>query len=289
MTDERAQGAERGSASSTDVAETAPSPVVEIEDLAFGYGEDQVALDGLTLSIEQGEFACILGPSGCGKSTLLGILSGLYTPQRGRVTVDGTLLYQDGERVAKKTSPMGYVFQDPRLLPWRRVRQNIELPLRAAKVPQHKWEQRVRDYLDMCGIGRFAEAWPEHLSGGQRQRVAIARALAIEPALVIMDEPFSTLDEVTGRMLRRELLEVWQRTERTIIFVTHSIREAIFLADNVYVMSAGPGRLLERWPIPIPRPRAYEDPSLTEIEGQMVTRVLEEWGFYDDPERESAR
>ncbi|HUG88026.1 MAG TPA: ABC transporter ATP-binding protein [Actinomycetota bacterium] len=271
----------------TEVGVPASSRVVEIEDLAFGYGEaKQPALDGLTLSIERGEFACVLGPSGCGKSTLLGILSGLYAPQRGRVAVDGTLVYEGGRRMAREAPPMGYVFQDPRLLPWRRVRQNVELALRAAGVPQAEWERRVSTYLDMCGIGPFAESWPGNLSGGQRQRVAIARALAIEPTLVLMDEPFSTLDEVTARFLRRELLDVWERTGQTIIFVTHSIREAVFLADHVYVMTAGPGKLLERRTIEIPRPRVYEDPHLTEIEAGMVEWVLRHWGFYENAERE---
>ena len=271
----------------TGMAAPASTRVVEIEDLAFGYAEsEQPALDGLTLSIERGEFACILGPSGCGKSTLLGILSGLFTPQRGRVAVDGVLLYEDGRRVAREPPVMGYVFQDPRLLPWRRVGQNVDLALRAAKVPQAERDERVRAYLDMCGIGRFAGSWPGNLSGGQRQRVAIARALAIEPTLVLMDEPFSTLDEVTARFLRRELLDVWERTGQTIIFVTHSIREAVYLGDNVYVMTAGPGRLLERRPIDIPRPRAHEDPRLTEIEAGMVDWVLRQWGFYEDADPE---
>lgn len=271
----------------TEVGVPTSSRVVEIEDLAFGYGEaKQPALDGLTLSIERGEFACVLGPSGCGKSTLLGILSGLYTPQRGRVAVDGSLVYEGGRRMVRESPAMGYVFQDPRLLPWRRVRQNVELALRAAGVPQAEWERRVSTYLDMCGIGPFAESWPGNLSGGQRQRVAIARALAIEPTLVLMDEPFSTLDEVTARFLRRELLDVWERTGQTIIFVTHSIREAVFLADHVYVMTAGPGKLLERRTIEIPRPRVYEDPHLTEIEAGMVEWVLRHWGFYENAERE---
>ena len=263
--------------------------VVEIDGLTFGYAEtEQPALDGFTLSIERGEFACILGPSGCGKSTLLGILSGLFTPQRGRVTVDGTLLYEEGRRVTREAPAMGYVFQDPRLLPWRKVRQNVELALRAARVPQSEWDERVQRYLDMCGIGRLAGSWPGNLSGGQRQRVAITRALAIEPTLVLMDEPFSTLDEVTARFLRRELLEVWERTGQTIVFVTHSIREAVYLGDNVYVMTAGPGKVLERRPIGVPRPRAYEDPHLTEIEADMVDWVLRQWGFYEDPGRKGS-
>jgi NitT/TauT family transport system ATP-binding protein len=164
-------------------------------------------------------------------------------------------------------------------LPWRTVHQNIQLALQSAGKPQSTWKDSVSKYLGMCGILDYADAWPGNLSGGQRQRVAIARALAIEPASVLMDEPFSTLDEVTARFLRSELLEVWQRTGQTIVFVTHSIREAVFLADNIYVMTSGPGRVLEKIRIDVPRPRAYEDPHLTEIEGSIVGSVLKHWGY----------
>ena len=255
---------------------------VDIENLGFAYpGNDRPALADATLTIAKGEFACILGPSGCGKSTLLSILSGLARPSKGRVEIDGQLIYENGRMVVDEPPPLGYVFQDARLLPWRTVRQNIDLALKAAGKPQTTWDDTVQKYLGMCGIAEYADVWPGNLSGGQRQRVAIARALSIEPASVLMDEPFSTLDEVTARFLRSELLELWQRTGQTVVFVTHSIREAVFLADNIYVMTSGPGRVLERIPIEVPRPRRYEDPHLTEIEGSIVGSVLKHWGYAD--------
>lgn len=258
---------------------------VDIHSLGFSYpGRDTPALDDATLSIAKGEFACILGPSGCGKSTLLSILSGLVNPSKGRVVIDGEVIYEDGKIVAEEPPPLGYVFQDARLLPWRTVRQNVNLALKAAGKPESEWDGTVMKYLGMCGIDQYADNWPGNLSGGQRQRAAIARALAIEPASVLMDEPFSTLDEVTARFLRGELLELWQRTGQTIVFVTHSIREAVFLADNIYVMTSAPGSVLDRIPIDVPRPRDYEDPHLTEIEGSIVGSVLKHWG-YADPNR----
>lgn len=263
--------------------QTTAQHFVQVENVEFSYGEDgPVALDNVSLSIDKGSFACLLGPSGCGKSTLLTILSGLATPSKGRVTIDGKLLYEDGRMVADSVPRLGYMFQDSRLLPWRTARQNIELALRAADIPKSNWRDIVDNYLEMCGIADYADAWPGNLSGGQRQRVAIARALAINPSSILMDEPFSTLDEVTARFLRRELLELWQRTGQTIVFVTHSIREAVFLAENIFIMTKGPGRILEERRIEVPRPRGYEDPALTKIEGDIVGSVLRHWGYYDD-------
>jgi NitT/TauT family transport system ATP-binding protein len=257
---------------------------VSIESVGFTYpGAARPALTDASLGIAKGEFACILGPSGCGKSTLLSILSGLAVPNVGRVSIDDQVLYDQGRTVTEHPPPLGYVFQDPRLLPWRTVRQNINLALKGAQVDRAHWDGLVDTYLGMCGLREYAEVWPGKLSGGQRQRVAIARALAIEPPSVLMDEPFSTLDEVTARFMRQELLDLWEPIGQTIVFVTHSIREAVFLADNVYVMSSGPGRVLERRPIDIPRPRTYEDPHLAEIEGELVDWVLEQWGYHDGP------
>lgn len=262
---------------------------VSIESVGFSYPEaSQPALLDTTLRIAKGEFACILGPSGCGKSTLLSILSGLAVPDSGRVSIDGEVLYDGGRVVTDKLPSLGYVFQDARLLPWRTVRQNIQLALKGAGIEQGRWDELVDVYLAMCGLRDYSEAWPGKLSGGQRQRVAIARALAIDPPSVLMDEPFSTLDEVTARYMRQELLRLWEPTAQTVVFVTHSIREAVFLGDNVYVMSAGPGRVLERHPIDIPRPRSYEDPHITEIEGELVSWVLDQWGHPDDREPQGA-
>ncbi|MDY6994994.1 MAG: ABC transporter ATP-binding protein [Actinomycetota bacterium] len=254
-----------------------------ISDLYYAYPASTVdALSDVSLRVAEGEFACVVGPSGCGKSTLLNILSGLSTPTAGSVTIGGTPMVIDGVAQSATRPRLGYLFQDPRLLPWRTVRKNIELALKGAGVPRAQWRERTDRYLAMCEMERFAESWPGSLSGGQRQRVAIARALAIEPACVLMDEPFSALDEVTGRSLRGKLLELWAQTGQTFIFITHSIREAVFLADHVYVMAPGPGRILERITIDIPRPRRYESPEIAEVEGSVVDSVLQYWSTDDN-------
>lgn len=267
---------------------------IHVDNLSYWYRDSDnkalatPAISEASLSIAKGEFACILGPSGCGKSTLLTVLSGLSAPQEGLVSVNGEVLYQDGKRVAKEMPRCGYVFQDARLLPWRTVRQNITLALKAADIPQSEWGGIVEANLKMLRLQDFADAWPLKLSGGQRHRVAIARALAVQPQFVLMDEPFSTLDEVTARFLRKELLDVWERTGKTIVFVTHSIREAVFLADDVFLMTKGPGKVFDKLHIEVPRPRLYEDPKLTEIEGALVETVLERWGYFDPTEEGAA-
>ena len=244
---------------------------VEIQDLNASYGTDETVLSGVNMTVQPGEFVCILGPSGCGKSTLLSILSGLKEPDGGTVHIGGARAgVEDGPR-------MGFVFQDPRLLPWRTVSENISFALRSAKVPQTQHGEIVERYLRLLHIETLADAWPLAISGGQRQRVSLARALAIDPALVLMDEPFSTLDEVTARSLRQELLRVWEETGKTIIFVTHSIREAVLLSDRIYIFAAHPGRLYRTVDVDLPRPRGYEDPRLTEIEAAIVSDVLNVW------------
>lgn len=262
---------------------TVSEKFLTISDVSYAYpGSSVQALSDVSLSVAHGEFACIVGPSGCGKSTLLNILSGLAVPSAGTVVMEGTGLVVDGVDQRARRPRLGYLFQDARLLPWRTVRRNIELALDAAGVPRSQWRERTDRYLELCEISRFADSWPSNLSGGQRQRVAIARALAIEPASILMDEPFSTLDEVTGRSLRGKLIDLWQATGQTFIFITHSIREAVFLADHVYVMAPGPGRVLERITIDIPRPRRYESPAIAEVESRVIDSVLQYWG-YEDP------
>ncbi|MPZ53294.1 MAG: ATP-binding cassette domain-containing protein [Acidimicrobiia bacterium] len=266
-------------------AEPVQSGFIEIDDLEYYYpGSEVPAVEGVNLTIEKGAFACVVGPSGCGKSTLLTILSGLSTPQTGSVSIDGKSIYEDGRRTQHEMPRCAYLFQDSRLLPWRTVRQNLDIALRASDIPREQWDDTVTDLLRMLRIEAFADSWPLNLSGGQRHRVAIARALAIDPAFILMDEPFSTLDEVTARFLRQELLEVWRRTGSTILFVTHSIREAVYLADTVALMTKGPGRVLGIRDIDVERPRKYEDPKLAEIEGSIVDTVLDAWGYFDRDE-----
>lgn len=250
-------------------------PFIRVSDLQMSYGGDKLAISSLSMDVAENEFVAILGPSGCGKSTLLNAMSGLMAPRAGRIELAG----HDVLDAAAGAPAIGYVFQEPRLLPWRTVRQNIQIALEAADVPRQEWGARIERYLGILRIGDFVDQYPLRLSGGQQQRASIARALAIHPAVVLMDEPFSTLDEVTGRALRKELLGIWSEDQRTVIFVTHSIKEALYFADRIFILSKGPAVLLEEYVVDLPRPRGYDDPALTEREGAIVRRVMGPWGY----------
>ena len=247
---------------------------IRVSAIQMNY-DTTVAVQSLSLDVAKNEFVAILGPSGCGKSTLLHALSGLMVPAAGSITIGG----QDVIRDRAHLPPIGYVFQEPCLLPWRSVRRNIELAMEAASVPKAEWGDRVERYLAMLRMERYADSWPLNLSGGQQQRAAIARALTIHPAVVLMDEPFSTLDEVTGRALRKELLSVWEQDQRTVIFVTHSIKEALFLADRIFILTKGPAEVLREHVVQLPRPRDYDDPLLAESEAAIVREVMGHWGY----------
>lgn len=249
---------------------------IRVHGLRVSYDGTTLALADLDLVASKGDFIAVLGPSGCGKSTLLHAMSGVLQPQAGEIEIGGHAVRG---AMGSDAPPIGYVFQDHRLLPWRTVAQNISIVLQAARVPKTEIDDRIDRYLKMLQIDRLRDAWPMRLSGGQRQRVSIARALALQPAVVLMDEPFSTLDEVTARLMRQQLAELWRESGQTIVFVTHSIREALFLANRVYVLTKGPARVMEVIDVPIERPRRYEDPRLTELEGQIVDRVMSVWGY----------
>ncbi|MPZ89292.1 MAG: ATP-binding cassette domain-containing protein [Nitriliruptorales bacterium] len=226
-------------------------------------------LDGLTIEAGDGEFVCLLGPSGSGKSTTLDILAGLTPRDGGRVLADG--------REDLRPVVFGYVFQQPRLLNWRSARQNLEFALAARDVDVAGARHRVAAELSLVGLSDFADAYPLTLSGGMRQRVAIARALVIDPDVLLMDEPFSSLDELTARRLRSELLRIWERERHTVLFVTHNALEAAFLADRIYVISNRPARVVGCVPVGVPRPRSPEDPSLLAVQRQVID-LLEDGG-----------
>jgi NitT/TauT family transport system ATP-binding protein len=247
---------------------------IQVKGLRVDY-DGVCAIEQVNIAVSEGEFVSILGPSGCGKSTLLQVLSGLLVPTSGSIQIAGVQVGKD----RKQTPPIGYVFQEHRLLPWRTVTQNLEIVLSACGVPRQEWEPRISQYLSMLEIDRFRNSWPMRLSGGQRQRVSIARALAVHPAVVLMDEPFSTLDEVTARTMRQELLNVWDQNRRTVLFVTHSIREALFLSDRIVILTRGPAKVLDVVTVPLSRPRQYEDPRLTEFESKIVNQVMQPWGY----------
>lgn len=225
-------------------------------------GEPLPVLDHLSLQVDEGEFVCILGPSGCGKSTTLDVLAGLTENDAGEVVVDGASSHD--------SLVTGYVFQRPRLLSWRTVRQNLEFVLQAQGVPRSQWQDRVDQYLTLVGLTDFADAFPLTLSGGMQQRTAIARALAVHPDLLLMDEPFSNLDELTARHLRSELTRIWHESGHTIMFVTHNALEAAFLADRVYVVGDRPASVVGEITVGVERPRRPDDARLVEVQRQII-------------------
>lgn len=253
-------------------AEADKMDFLDLQNISIAYS-DKVAVSGIDLRIGEGEFVSIIGPSGCGKSTLLHMLAGLKEPETGRITYRSADVTADvGKRLRT-----GYVFQDHRLLPWRTVRRNIEIAMHSGGVPKSEWVGRITKYLALLQVSDHIDAWPMNLSGGQRQRVSIARALSVEPDLVLMDEPFSGLDEVTGRTIRVELDRMRLTSATPTLFVTHSIREALYLSDRILVLSRGPATVLEEVVVPLPRPRAYGDPTLIRMEEELVNDVLKVW------------
>lgn len=210
--------------------------------------EEFEAIRQLDLTVRQGEFLAIVGPSGCGKSTFLDMLAGLAHPSSGEIFIDGKLI----------TGPAldrGIVLQGYALFPWRTVRKNVEFGLEIKKIPAKDRKEISQRYIDLVGLQNFEDRYPHELSGGMKQRVAIARALAYDPEVLLMDEPFAALDAQTRETLQDELLQIWEKTQKTIVFVTHAIDEAVFLADRVAVMTANPGTLKEIVAIDLPRPR----------------------------------
>ena len=221
-------------------------------------GQQIVALDNASLSIRKGEFVCLIGPSGCGKSTLLRMIAGFETASEGRLAMWDTPIGAPGP-------DRGMVFQDYGLFPWLTVAKNVGFGPAARGRPTSEVTETTRRFVDMVGLTRFAEAYPHQLSGGMKQRVAIARVLANEAEIVLMDEPFGALDAMTRENLQQELLEIWERTKLTVIFVTHAIEEAILLADRIVVMSPGPGRIVADERVDLPRPRDPTDPDFNAL------------------------
>jgi NitT/TauT family transport system ATP-binding protein len=211
-----------------------------------------VALDRVSLTVPDHKFVSIVGPSGCGKSTLMQIIGGLTAATTGEVTVDGLRITEP------RPDQIGIVFQDPLLLPWKSARDNVEFPLALRGEPKEKRRARARELLAMVGLSDFADSFPHQLSGGMRQRVAIARGLVRHPRLLLMDEPFAALDEQTRTRMWSELLQIWSASRATVLFVTHSLVEAVYLADEVLVMAAKPGRIIERLAVDLPRPRSLD-------------------------------
>jgi NitT/TauT family transport system ATP-binding protein len=230
------------------------------------------ALERVSFDVADREFVCILGPSGCGKSTILNVLSGLDNVYQGDIRVDGRPL--GGSHGVR----MAYVFQEPRLLPWLTIDDNLRFALECEGIPRAEWDGRLARYLELVGLAGFERAYPHQLSGGMQQRASIARSFAVEPDVLLMDEPFSGLDEITARRLRKELLRIWSATQKTILFVTHNCFEATFLADRILLMTSRPGRVYEEVAVELPRPRDYDDPHLFAVNAGIVRNFLKTIG-----------
>ncbi len=228
------------------------------------------ALRDVSLAVGESEFCTLIGPSGCGKSTLLGMLGGLVTPDAGRLLVDGAPVEgPDPRRVAT-------VFQDPGLFPWRTALENVELGLELQGVAAARRRRVAEELLGPLGLAGFAAKYPRELSGGMKQRVAIGRALAIDAKILLMDEPFGALDEQTRLLMGEWLLDIWRRTRKTLIFVTHSLHEALFLSTRVAVMTARPGRIKSVLELPMEHPRSMESPEMVALRAKLWSEIREE-------------
>lgn len=221
-------------------------------------GVELKVLENIDLGVEEGEFLCLVGPSGCGKSTLLNIIAGLEEPDSGEI-------FSNGNKVTGPGTDRVLIFQELALFPWLTVIKNVEFGLKMLKVDKKTREELALEYLKMVHLSKFKDAYVHQLSGGMKQRVALARALAMDPEILLMDEPFVALDAQTGDILRDELQHIWKETRKTIIFVTHNVREAVCLGERVLVFSARPGRIKKEFRVEYPRPRHIEDPWLMEI------------------------
>lgn len=244
-------------------------PLVGIENLSKTFdvnGERIEALQDINISIEKKQFVCLLGPSGCGKSTLLRIIAGFESISTGAVNMNSTPVLGPGP-------DRGMVFQDYALFPWMSVKDNIEFGPKHAGLSKSEVNQISERFIDMVGLTSFANHYPHQLSGGMRQRVAIARVLANDSDLLLMDEPFGALDALTRAKLQEELVDIWQQTHLTIIFVTHSVEEAVLLADRVLIMSAGPGRIATDFSIDLPRVRDVSSAEFNEIRRDVTGRL----------------
>ena len=233
----------------------------------FALGDDEVvALAPVDLTIPEGEFVCLIGASGCGKSTLLRIIAGFEEPTTGEASVNGKTITGPGR-------DRGMVFQDYALFPWMTVRENISFGPRQRQLPAGEIQKTTDEFVRMVGLERFAARYPGQLSGGMKQRVAIARVLANNANILLMDEPFGALDALTREQLQHELLQIWARTGVTTIFVTHSVEEAVLLADRVLVMSAGPGRIDNDFRIDLARPREVSSPEFNAMRRDVARRL----------------
>ena len=248
-------------------------PKVGLSEICLSYrvqsGERLLALDHINLEVRAGEFVCVVGPSGCGKSTLLHLIAGLHSPTSGQILVDGNPIHGAGtDRIM--------IFQDHGLFPWLTVGQNVEFGMKMKGIAKAERQQKTQHYLRLVHLAKFEYSYIHQLSGGMRQRVAIARALATEPDVLLMDEPFAALDAQTRDLLHDELERIWSDSGRTIIFVTHNVREAVRLGDRVVLLTFRPGRVKSEFPVDLPRPRHLEDFDVARTAREILDELREE-------------
>jgi NitT/TauT family transport system ATP-binding protein len=237
------------------------------------------ALLPVDIEVAAGEFVCLLGPSGCGKSTLLSIVAGLETPSRGRILANGEPIRGTGtDRIL--------LFQEAALFPWLDVQRNVEFGLRQAGIPRKQRAATAKHFLELVHLEGFERSYVHQLSGGMRQRVAIARALAINPAILLMDEPFGALDAFTRDSLHKELETIWATTRKTVLFVTHNVREAVSLGDRILVFAPRPGRIIDEFRIDLPRPRSLEDHNVVDKTSEILAVLHEAMG--EQPQKEES-
>jgi NitT/TauT family transport system ATP-binding protein len=254
------------------VRQPMPAPLISVSGLRKEYGAQQggsvLALDRIDFDVADGEFVTLVGPSGCGKSTLLQILAGILPPSQGQIMLKGSA-------VTGPRRDVGVVFQEPVLLPWLKVVDNVMLPAVVHKLDRDKYRARAMELLTLVKLQGFENRYPYELSGGMQQRVSIARALLNDPAMILMDEPFGALDAMTREEMNLELLAIWARAKKTIVLITHSIQEAVFLSDRVVVLSGRPGRVVDLVDIDLPRPRTFEMLSAPEF-GRAANRLRDQ-------------
>jgi len=237
--------------------------LVDVTRIFGAEKEEMKALESINLEVKENEFLCFIGPSGCGKTTLLRMVAGLDYPSSGKIILDG--------KEIKGPSPdRGMVFQEFSLFPWRTVIKNVTFGLEIQGIDRGEQYKIAKEYIELVGLKGFENRYPYELSGGMKQRVAIARALATDPAILLMDEPFGSVDAQTRNVLQEELLEIWKRTKKTVLFVTHSVDEAVYLADRVAVMSARPGCIVKCLDIDIPRPRKRTSMEVNEFREKLL-------------------
>jgi len=245
------------------------SSAIEIQGLSHVYGGTVPALENISFNVPAGRFTVIVGPSGCGKTSLLMMLAGLRTQTQGTIQCLG--------RPIPEPDPLrvGVIFQEASLYPWLTALENIEFPLSLRGTEKKEHRRRAQAMLELVGLAGFGERYPHELSGGMKQRVSIARGLVQDPPVLLMDEPFAALDEQTRMTMGHELLRIWSTTSKTVVFITHSLTEAVYLADEVLVMSARPGRIIDRIHVDLPRPRSYEMMA-TDVFGRLRDRIWQQ-------------